>query len=282
MKKRIARVIASTTLAASLSILSIGALCAQDKADAHGKKAAETPSLTGNWNMSLQGDHAIPAGVTLEQDGKKITGTMMFMGKDIKLEGEFVDGSLTLTSNAAFLLGPPPDSQSGHGAGALHGSSSDAPPAKMRIIAKLKDDGTFAGEITTSRGSLPMSAERFRQRQVRSQKDPKAAASDAAGSIAGDWTVSVARPQGEIKLDVAFKQNGEKVTGTLSSSHTGEMAFEGTFSNNTLTFATKTHGGGQGAMNVEYSAKLKDDGTLDGSLSTPAGKMAWTGERVKK
>ena len=38
--------------------------------------SAETPTVTGTWNMGLQGDHVIPVALVLKQDGTKVTGTI--------------------------------------------------------------------------------------------------------------------------------------------------------------------------------------------------------------
>ena len=38
--------------------------------------AAESPNLTGTWNMGLEGDHVIPVALVLKQDGRNLTGTI--------------------------------------------------------------------------------------------------------------------------------------------------------------------------------------------------------------
>ncbi len=61
MTKSLTTMIAVLALAAGLS--------AQ-----HGK--TEAPSLTGTWNMGLQGGHVIPVALVLKQDGATLTGTI--------------------------------------------------------------------------------------------------------------------------------------------------------------------------------------------------------------
>jgi deoxyxylulose-5-phosphate synthase len=41
---------------------------------------AESPNLTGTWNMGVEGDHVIPVALVLKQDGKKLTA---YLGKNV-------------------------------------------------------------------------------------------------------------------------------------------------------------------------------------------------------
>jgi hypothetical protein len=38
--------------------------------------AAEPATITGTWNMGLEGDHVIPVALVLKQDGPTLTGTI--------------------------------------------------------------------------------------------------------------------------------------------------------------------------------------------------------------
>src|SRR5471030_2447165 len=87
----------AAALTAGLITGAAGLLSAQDK--------APTTGIAGTWNLSLIADHVVPIGLVIEQDGKKVTGTMMLMGNDVPVEGEFVDGTLTLSANATVLAG---------------------------------------------------------------------------------------------------------------------------------------------------------------------------------
>ena len=109
------------------------------------------------------------------------------------------------------------------------------------------------------------------------QAKPKA---DTA-SVAGKWTISVANDQGPMSAAMALTQNGAKVTGTFTSDHTGEVPVEGQFAEGTLTLAIDVHGDSGAAMHVDFTGKMKDDGTLAGTLKGPMGEMNWTATRVK-
>lgn len=111
-------------------------------------QTADHSTLSGTWNMSLNGgDHVVPVGLVLEQDGKTLTGTLMIMGKDVPLEGEYVDGALKLSGNAQIGTGD------GHSLGPL------------KITGTLKDDGTLAGEFESPHGPLSWTAERLKKRK---------------------------------------------------------------------------------------------------------------------
>ena len=110
------------------------------------------------------------------------------------------------------------------------------------------------------------------------QAKPKA---DTA-SVAGKWTISMANDQGPMSAGMALTQNGAKVAGTFTSDHTGEVPVEGEFANGTLMFAIDVHGDSGASMHVDFTGKMKDDGTLAGTLKGPMGEMTWTGTRMKQ
>jgi hypothetical protein len=236
-------------------------------------KATTKPTVAGTWTMTVM-SHQV--GMELTQDGTKVMGTMMMMGTDVPVEGEFVDGTLNLTSKARMMNGPPSTDEAAHGAAAPQGG------APLTVKATLQDDGTLAGEMPSPNGRpVTWIAERLKQRKVRpaaSSSSSEAAA--AAIGMTGAWKMAASSPQGPMQFDLALKQDGEKVTGTLNSAHSGELPLEGTFTGGRLKFSTG--GTGPHAMHLDYSAKLKDDGTLAGELTGDKVNMPWTAERVKK
>jgi hypothetical protein len=94
----------------------------------------------------------------------------------------------------------------------------------------------------------------------------------ADASVAGTWSMTVDTPHGAMTMELTLKQEGTKVTGTFISGPHPDMAVEGTFADRTLKLETT------GDMKISFTAKLKDDGKLAGSLSTEMGDMAWTAE----
>jgi hypothetical protein len=102
----------------------------------HGVLAAQAApqNLVGTWVLDVQG-HQV--GLGLEQDGKKLTGTLVVMGQKILVDGEFADGIFTLASA--------PDDAS-----------------KIKLSGKLKADGTMEGDLETDHGTHHWKAERLK------------------------------------------------------------------------------------------------------------------------
>jgi hypothetical protein len=98
-----------------------------------------------------------------------------------------------------------------------------------------------------------------------------------APSVSGTWTMQVeGGPHGAATMGLVLRQDGKKVTGTFASGHTQDMAIEGEFADGALKVETT---GGDADSKITFTAKLKDDGTLAGFLSSPMGDMKWTAAR---
>ena len=107
-------------------------------------------------------------------------------------------------------------------------------------------------------------------------QDKKADKQSAPG-VAGRWTMSVkGGPHGDTPMGLTLEQNGKKVSGVLATPHGDDLQMEGEFAAGTLTLATP----GGGESKIAMTAKLKDDGTLDGYLSSQMGDMTWTARRA--
>src|SRR5262245_62080870 len=109
------------------------------------------------------------------------------------------------------------------------------------------------------------------------QDKPKA----NTANVAGKWTISVTTDQSPMSAAMSLAQDGAKVKGTFTNEHTGEVPLEGQFSNGTLTFAIVAHGGTDAAARFDFTGKMKDDGTLEGTLKGPMGEMNWTATRTR-
>src|SRR5262245_40597183 len=90
-----------------------------------------------------------------------------------------------------------------------------------------------------------------------------------SASVAGQWTLNVKSSHGEVGMALDLKQDGSRVTGTLATPHGDNLPVEGDFATSTLKLATA----GSADARVTMTAKLKEDGTLDGSLSSQMGDM---------
>ena len=114
--------------------------------------AAESPNITGTWNMGVEGDHVIPVALVLKQDGHKLTGTIALPTQnagdrvEVRLSGEFADGAFKLS-------------------GTVEGAKE---PTTLAISGKLLDDGSMEGKFEMpghGHGSMSWTAERLKERK---------------------------------------------------------------------------------------------------------------------
>jgi len=114
----------------------------------------DAKSLTGTWNMGLQGGHVIPVALVLKQDGESLTGTISMPTQrigntvDVALKGEIAHGAFTLT-------------------GAVENAKE---PTTLEIAGKLNDEGMLEGTLTmvggdASHRGMPYTAERLKERK---------------------------------------------------------------------------------------------------------------------
>jgi hypothetical protein len=106
-------------------------------------------TVTGTWNMGLQGDHVIPTALVLKQDGRDVTGTIALPTQNIgqrvevKLTGTFADNVLKLTGDVEHAK----------------------EPTTIEIQGRFGDDGDLEGTIVVHGRSMPWTAERLKERK---------------------------------------------------------------------------------------------------------------------
>lgn len=137
-----------TTMKTMIAVLALAAgLSAQ-----HGK--TDPPSLTGTWNMGLEGGHVIPVALVLKQEGDALDGTISMPTQragqrvDVPLKGGLANGAFTLT-------------------GTVEGAKD---PTTIEIKGKLNEEGLLEGRVVVSgtsgpHGDLPYTAERLKERK---------------------------------------------------------------------------------------------------------------------
>ena len=110
---------------------------------------ADTPSLTGTWNMGLQGGHVIPVALVLKQEGTTLTGTIAMptqnLGQtvEVALKGEASNGALTLTGTV----------------------ENAKEPTRLEITGKVNEEGLIEGKLAMPGHDLPYTAERLKERK---------------------------------------------------------------------------------------------------------------------
>jgi len=130
------------TVACTLAILALAAAAPAQP----GKPTGSLTDVTGVWVMLVAG-HQI--GLELEQKGTKVEGVMLAMGQRILLVGDYVDRTLTLKGEKPEDGTPAP-----HAGG----------PGSGPITARMLDDGTFEGELSTTQGRTKWTGERLQKR----------------------------------------------------------------------------------------------------------------------
>ena len=110
------------------------------------------------------------------------------------------------------------------------------------------------------------------------QQKPDDKKATEAPSAAGKWTISAETPHGAMDFQLALKQDGSKLTGTFTSQG-GDIPVAGEAVNGVLTF--KMTQDPEGFPALAFRAKIKDDGTMTGTMSSDSGDMAFTAKRAK-
>ena len=267
-----------TVFRSTLAMLAAVALPALATAQSAPKSAAKpAASLTGTWNISLIGDHVIPLGLDIVQDGTGITGTLNLMGKDLPVKGELVAGHLVIATTDKLSMNHAPPAP---GAPATAGPE----PAPLKFVGDVKDDGSLAGEVAAMGGVMKWSAERLK---VRPTAPASAPANATPLAIAGDWALT-ATGEHVVPMGLQLTQKDAKVTGTITLMG-AEIAVSGDYASGALSVsgeltadaAAKAGMAGMGGA-VKLTARMKKDGTLDGTFTMTHGVFPVTGERQAK
>jgi hypothetical protein len=112
------------------------------------------------------------------------------------------------------------------------------------------------------------------------QDAPKPDAAAAKVDVTGVWDVTVETPNGAIENVGTMKQEGEKLTGTLSS-QMGEIAFEGTVVGNEIKWVLNIDMGGQ-QMSIAFAGKVEGD-TMTGVFEMGGmGTAGWSAKKRKQ
>jgi hypothetical protein len=117
------------------------------------------------------------------------------------------------------------------------------------------------------------------QQQANPPKPEQKPEQKAAASIAGKWDMTIDADQGAMQATLDLKQDGKKVTGTITSPQ-GPAALEGEYADGNLTFSI-SFDGPNGSMQIGFKATAKDDGSLAGTLDWGQGQIPWRAVRSK-
>ena len=100
----------------------------------------------------------------------------------------------------------------------------------------------------------------------------------APPSATGTWMLSAETPHGAMDFTLTLKQDADKLTGTFTS-QAGDIPIAGEAAKGVLTF--KLTKAPENYPALSFRARLKDDGTMTGTMSSDSGDMAFTAKRAK-
>lgn len=104
----------------------------------------------------------------------------------------------------------------------------------------------------------------------------------AQAQPAGKWKMTIEFTNGSQQAGLEIKISGRKVSGTFAAAFAGgEVPIEGEIDDRKITFSAATTGGPHPGMHLDFSAALRDDGTLAGKLAAPFGDFDFTAEKMK-
>ena len=98
----------------------------------------------------------------------------------------------------------------------------------------------------------------------------------AQGSVAGAWELSINGPEGPITAKADLKQDGEKVTGTITSPQ-GTVDLAGTYKGKTVNVAFKIESP-QGPLEIKVNGEV-DGNKMKGMIDFGMGMADFTAER---
>lgn len=102
------------------------------------------------------------------------------------------------------------------------------------------------------------------------------AAPRAQGTVSGAWDLSINGPQGSINAAATLKQDGEKLTGTLTSPQ-GDVEMAGTIKGNAIALAFKVESP-QGPLDVKINGDVTG-AEMKGVIDFGMGQAEFTGKK---
>jgi hypothetical protein len=107
---------------------------------------------------------------------------------------------------------------------------------------------------------------------------PALAVAEDAVNVTGNWEVSWQGRQGMRIINIAFQQDGEKLTGTYVASTGQEVPVTGTIEGAKITFSV-TMPTQQGEFTINFKGTVEGD-AMSGTLTVGDAERPWTGKKL--
>ena len=235
------------------------AACLAAPTVAFAQTAAPAADAIGTWNATFNTQQGtIPATLKLQKSGDKLKGTIASQQGESQIEAEVKGTTLTVWFNYPSNGQQIPVEMNG---------TIDGDAAKGTVNA----GGNPAGDWTATR-----------QKDAKDAKDTKDTTKDAKEipSLTGAWTMSLQLDTISATPALAFKQDGEKLTGDYVSQQYGKFPLAGTVKGSGVTFAVTLNIEGN-SITSTYTGTVQSDGTIKGSVDV-GGMMSGTFTAARK
>ncbi len=228
----------------------------------YGKPASgEAANVAGKWDLTIEAQgQKLPVSLELKQEGANVTGTMSSMLGQGKIESAKVSSN-RLTGTAS--------------------SEMQGQKVELTINGTVEGD-TMKGTINTGiPGFPPLPFEG--KRAVRAVPATETTSAASAKNIAGTWKVETFAGGQPVIVTVNFEQNGDSLSGTLSSDvgdgsvSTGKVSGENVDATLLISFQGQP-------LTVIMKGKLEGDAKMSGTLTPEGlglGDLSFTGTKEK-
>ena len=227
---------------------------------------AQTTDVIGKWDVNVATSQGAmpPSTMVLKKDGDKILGTLSGQLGDIPVEVEVKDKTVAIYGTVQTGSGPLDFTLSG----TLEGNSMKG---SVAYGGATQGDWSATRSTETPAPAAPAPAT--------PAPAPTPAPSQDKSDVSGTWAFEVTTDFGTGSSTMAFKQDGEKLTGQYTGQY-GEAALTGTVKGQEITFAydlvreTVT-------AHVVYAGTIDKD-TMKGTLSIgDMGNGSFTAKKTK-
>jgi hypothetical protein len=228
-----------------------------------GSHPARAQSIAGDWDLVLESPlGAQTVTLTLKQDGEKLSGELANALGAMPVTGTLTGDAMALSAKIAL-----------QGLSLQIGLNGKISGDTLTGTAKAGDlaEFPFAGKRKVA-GASPAAAP-----PASAAAEPVAAGSS---SLTGPWDVTLVLPGvGEFPLKALLKQDGENVTGTITSA-LGEVALKGTMvaTSLKLTFTTQSP---TGPLEIALTGDLAGDELRGKAGVIGLGEAEWKATRGK-
>jgi hypothetical protein len=221
--------------------------------------AAQAQSdVTGDWLVTIdtpQGAQSVD--LAMKQAGEELTGTITTPMGSAEFKGKVQKNDISVSYNLD-----------------LQGNA-----IQITMTGTVKDDNIAGNLNFGGLGDVPWTAARKKGAAPAASPRAAAASPSASGGLTGKWDVTFNMAGNPMPASATFTQNGDKVTGTLSS-QAGDAPISGTIAGSALKldFTVPTP---QGDLQITMTGDLSGDGITGKANLAGLGEADWTAKRTK-